>query len=457
MSLCILACLCLAGCGTRNHYLVNPERNGIFSTAMTGDRKLKNDLYPGTFLINFVRNYSNGVEFYELAVSYSYVGIIMPDFTKFVLRSTNALEITADNAAPFYLPYKKTPIIEEIDYLSGSIVIDGKYYLLPPRKMVEKALFILKADQLDKIAKAKKVTVSLIGTVDINNNMIESRSWELNSQTLTDVRDFYGNYAGKKAGVEQKKDAIVETEKAIYENPLDAAAFERQGYVYAGTHDNISALDYYSMAYFLKPSDRLKNIVETLNERIDGIEGSAFYPISFDAIAYIHYNSPEYDGGNEQQTLAGMTGGGMLLANYHFNHIFAMYSGLIYMENGGSTHVGGLGSAIYHESYLDVPLAIKFKFKNPFVFMNFFPDKQAFCIGGYTGFKLSGNYINNAAFNDTLMPTVDYGLLCNYETYLNLGGVFLVSNVMVSYSLADIYPGSNEHVLSGILGFGLAF
>lgn len=188
---------CLTGCSViRKQYLYNNTQNGIFKTAASPEDTLINYECIGTLKFSIIQNTAEGEAFYAAAFNYTYIG------NEFIIRADNAVEVTVDNLKPFYLPYKKVPIIIKDIYLNP------EYFHYYDGQLTnnlygtnERALCVLAKPYLDALVKAKSVRITLIGGLDKDNNIPMTRSFLFGEGTFEDVRIFYNKYVSGKTAV----------------------------------------------------------------------------------------------------------------------------------------------------------------------------------------------------------------------------------------------------------------
>jgi tetratricopeptide (TPR) repeat protein len=249
----------------------------------------------------------------------------------------------------------------------------------------------------------------------------------------------------------QYEKSIIAFEKALYANPDNYLAYEYAGNAYLALKDKESALNYYQKAYDINPSPRLKKMADDLYEQVFGLARLAFYPLTFEA--FIFGNLPLLIGSDVGMSMYSFSLGGGAFVTYHLNSWLALKSGVLYTPKSGYFLSPGGSGTDFSAAYLDIPAAIKFKFRLPWAV----EVLEGFSIGGYFGAKVAGRFSNPLNFNSSEMPGADTGLYFNLDSYYFMGPVAFVTNQILEYSLVDIYPNIDARTLNLIISVGAAF
>jgi tetratricopeptide (TPR) repeat protein len=256
--------------------------------------------------------------------------------------------------------------------------------------------------------------------------------------------DAWLNYGIKQLQNQQYEKAIVSFEKALQINPDNAAAFEYAGKAYLKLGDKSSAIDYYRMAFDLKPSQGLKQTVEELRGEVFGMRGFLFYPVTFEAIVIKSF-SFNFGGGAVLFGFSDIFGGGLSVL-YHLNDNWVIKSGAMYVPN--SADYNSIG---YKAGFIDAPFALKYEF-----WMEEEEWLLGMSFGGYFGFRVFGD-VEGQKDSTQYIHSNDYGLYFSFDNFVKENGIPVVVNLIFMPSLSGIYIGKKTFVLNTLIVAGLGF
>jgi hypothetical protein len=249
------------------------------------------------------------------------------------------------------------------------------------------------------------------------------------------------NYGYKLLTQKQFENSIIAFEKALQFNHYNYRAFYYEAKAYDGLDEKIEATDCAKMAYALNPAGELKDYAEKLEERAYGPGVLLFYPFTFEVFYLFNWFS---------QPGFGAT------VTYSFNSWLAVKTGALYVASRGIADISNMSSyADYSAYYLDVPFAVKLKFKLPWN-ENFFWNGLA--AGGYFGVNTGGRFTSTyPEFANANLNFMDFGAYVNLEQYYVFKPIAFTANLIFEYSLPEIFPGTGDHMMNFILALGMGF